>query len=212
MEVPSAVAVIDPLPGMGRALSSAFGDQGIVAHVDLPIDELADWLRDEDHLLVLTLDEMVGRPLFDKLQRDGLAPAVVGLVEAFDARPAIDALRAGIAAVAQRADDPDRIVQVVLAACEGQAIVPRSFLYSLAARTRSDAEVDLTHSEITWLRQLASGTTTHDLAAALGYSERAMFRVLHDLYSRLGVANRQQALIVAARSGLLENAAGDGGR
>src|SRR4030042_3857 len=65
-----------------------------------------------------------------------------------------------------------------------------------AERPRVDEE------ETEWLEELAQGSTVVSLADAYGYSERVMFRRLHDLYGRLGAANRSEALINAGRLGL----------
>jgi DNA-binding CsgD family transcriptional regulator len=57
--------------------------------------------------------------------------------------------------------------------------------------------------EMEWLRQLASGTTVAKLADGAGYSERAMFRLLRDLYQRMGAQNRTEALLKARQRGWL---------
>jgi DNA-binding CsgD family transcriptional regulator len=50
---------------------------------------------------------------------------------------------------------------------------------------------------------MANGQTVGELARAVGYSEREMFRLLRSLYERMGVRNRTEALLKAAQSGLL---------
>jgi DNA-binding CsgD family transcriptional regulator len=57
--------------------------------------------------------------------------------------------------------------------------------------------------EIEWLRTLAAGSTVARLAEGVGYSERAMFRLLRDLYQRLGVKSRTEALMLAQQQGWL---------
>ncbi|MEA2589098.1 MAG: hypothetical protein QOH66_2025, partial [Actinomycetota bacterium] len=42
------------------------------------------------------------------------------------------------------------------------------------------------------------------LAEKVGYSERALYRLLHALYGRLGVSNRTEAILQASRRGLLD--------
>jgi DNA-binding CsgD family transcriptional regulator len=64
--------------------------------------------------------------------------------------------------------------------------------------------------EQSWLRSMAGGMTVADLAESVGYSERAMFRLLRDLYRRIGVKNRTEALIWASRNSLLSDPTGDG--
>lgn len=40
-------------------------------------------------------------------------------------------------------------------------------------------------------------------ASTAGYAERSMYRLLRNLYERLGVNNRHEAIVVATRRGLL---------
>ena len=53
------------------------------------------------------------------------------------------------------------------------------------------------------LQTMAKGRTVAQLARAVGYSEREMFRLLRQLYDRMGVRNRTEALLKAAQCGLL---------
>nr|WP_181726579.1 hypothetical protein [Micromonospora provocatoris] len=43
------------------------------------------------------------------------------------------------------------------------------------------------------------------LAAEIGYSERAMYRLLQTLYQQLGVRTRLEAIIVAREEGWIED-------
>ena len=56
-----------------------------------------------------------------------------------------------------------------------------------------------------WLRSIAEGATVVEVAAAEGYSERHMRRMLGNVYRRLGATSRVPALIVAANNGLLSD-------
>ena len=58
-------------------------------------------------------------------------------------------------------------------------------------------------SEVDWLHQLAGGLTVGQLAAQVGYSERMMFRLLRELYDRLQVKGRTEALMLARQRGWL---------
>ena len=63
-----------------------------------------------------------------------------------------------------------------------------------------------TEVEVGWLRDLADGAKVAALARAAGYSQREMYRVLADLYERLGARTRTEALLSADRFGLLAQA------
>ena len=64
------------------------------------------------------------------------------------------------------------------------------------------------------LQLLAQGRTVAELADLDGYSEREMFRTLKDLYTRIGVTSRTEAIVWASRYGVLDpsDAAGQSAR
>ena len=62
----------------------------------------------------------------------------------------------------------------------------------------------LDDDQLRLLRKLASGVSVHAVAGELGYSDRSIYRAIHDLCRTLGVENRVQAILKAAREGLLD--------
>ena len=71
---------------------------------------------------------------------------------------------------------------------------------------RADLDT-LSRVEADWLRALGRGTTVTALAGRSSYSEREVYRRLGALYRKLGARNRAEALVAAARFGLLEELA-----
>ena len=61
----------------------------------------------------------------------------------------------------------------------------------------------LTEQETQWLRAIADGHRTIDVAEESGYSERSLYRALSDMWDRLGVDNRTEAIRVATEAGWL---------
>lgn len=130
---------------------------------------------------------------------------VVALVEPGDAETVAHALHHGAVAAVEWQAETARIVQVAEAAARGDALLPSAIARDLPAHG-VDPHAERPHvdeEELEWLEELAQGSTVVDLAENFGYSERVMFRRLHDLYTRLGAANRSEALISAVRFGLL---------
>jgi DNA-binding NarL/FixJ family response regulator len=116
-----------------------------------------------------------------------------------------EALRNGaVAAVAWEAV-PEGIVKVLTAALESDTLIPTAVAQALAAKLPAFEDPDwITHEELAWLRTLARGSTVHDLAKNVGYSDRALYRLLHALYGRMGVSNRTEAILQASRRHLLD--------
>lgn len=69
---------------------------------------------------------------------------------------------------------------------------------------RRRARGDLSSTEIEWLRALARGERTAEIADRAGHSERDFYRVLRRLWARIGVASRGEAIGLASQMGWLD--------
>lgn len=58
----------------------------------------------------------------------------------------------------------------------------------------------ITEQEKEWLRRLRDGDRTLDIAADDGYSERSLYRALSQLWERIGVENRREAIGLAMKN------------
>jgi len=100
--------------------------------------------------------------------------------------------------------DPAEIVAALTHAIEGWSRLPVATAAALAAEWPGahTPRPDITDEEIGWLADLAAGETVARIADEIGYSERAMFRRLHEVYERLGVSGRTEAIVAVERLGL----------
>jgi DNA-binding NarL/FixJ family response regulator len=140
------------------------------------------------------------RTLEEHCARQDAGP-VVALLPALSPLCVERALAAGAAGVSEIGAGGEELIKVILAALQGQTLLPGSIARQVgkdAARGRP-----VSAAEVEWLRALARGLTVSKLANDVGYSEREMYRHLSGLYSRLGVRGRTQALLCAERLGLL---------
>jgi DNA-binding NarL/FixJ family response regulator len=131
---------------------------------------------------------------------------VVALVRPLDGTTAAHALRHGAIGVADWDGDADGIVDAVLGAVAGRVTLPIAVAAALPGAPLPHGPVQpLGAEERRWLLALARGVTVVRLADDEAYSERGMFRRLHDLYLRLGATNRSEAILAAQRLGLLDD-------
>jgi DNA-binding NarL/FixJ family response regulator len=115
------------------------------------------------------------------------------------------AVRCGAGGVVADDDEPATYGATVTAALADQFLVPATVMRALVARlpdSLDDAWLD--EESLSLIRSLAAGSTVASIADEKGYSEREMFRMLKELYTALGVENRTQAIIWAARNGVLD--------
>jgi DNA-binding NarL/FixJ family response regulator len=198
-----SVAVLDPLPVYRRGVMAALGEAGLIA--EAPDDPLA-WSRRRGRAVIfLTLASSSDWRLLADLRQAVSDPVVVAVLPEASVAAYLRALVGGATAVMPRDASPGRLRQVYEQALSGMSLLPFDVVQALAGSSTSSVEpADAPGArEIEWLRELADGATVANLAERSGYSERAMFRLLADLYRRMGVRNRTQALIHAHEQGWL---------
>lgn len=178
------------------------GSAGEAGHRVTAIASLADWAPTAGAECLLIAD-LEGLPEFRAQHRH--VPVLV-VLEVLEVAGVAAAIRAGATGVVGEHDDPDRILMVVDRAIEGLTVLPSGVVAAMARMVpeESDTSSWVSEEEIRWLRWMAGGGTVAELADDIGYSERAMFRLLKSMYERLGVKNRTEALLWASQRGLLE--------
>lgn len=132
-------------------------------------------------------------------------PALVHVIAAMSTESCAGALRDGAIGVVAAGSELIQAVAVIAAAARGHTLLPRPVAQAMC-RTLPGAAPELLTHEREWLRQLADARTVATLARMAGYSEREMYRRLNGIYARLGAGNRTEALLLAQRHGLLEDA------
>lgn len=197
------VAVVDRLPLFRHGVQAALAEAGF--QVDAP-EDLLKWAQvDEPRLVLLTVAVADDWALLPELCRVRAETKIIAVLEEDDVRTCLRALTAGAVGIVSRDASPQVMRRVFDAAVGGTSILPILVLQALAdgathgvGGTRSDRP---SHSEQNWLRQLARGDSVAKLATDVGYSERMMFRMLRDLYVKVGVSSRTEAMMKARDEG-----------
>jgi len=200
---PVRIAVSDPLPVFQGSVVASLQGAGFCA--EAPEDLLA-WLRDEERrVVVMTLKSAGDWASLAELRRVRPATLIVAMLEDSSLRGQKRAFSLGAVGVVPRNASATLIREVVEAAVRGTSLVPIEVLRALIVprRTVEDADEGPSPRELAWLRELAGGATVGQLAERVGYSERAMFRLLGKLYVKMKVRNRTQALMRARELGWL---------
>ncbi len=201
-----AVAVADAAPSYRRGLLAALADAGAV-----PADpqDIRAWAAGRQRCAVLLT---FSGPADVRRAAALRSPTtlVVALLPDPDPASFLAALRAEDDGVADWRAPPEEVAAVVAAAAGGQVHLPADVARELAAAVlRPPATVRIDPREAAWLRDLAGGVTVAQLARRAGYTERALYRLLHRLYTRMGAESRVEALLLATRWGVLDGTAPD---
>lgn len=200
------VAVADSVSSYVRGVTLALRSRGVSASAP---KDLEAWVRaDQVRVVLLTLTSEGDWERLDKLHSLDDRLLIVAMMEDTDQRACLRALAAGAAGVLPRDASPKRVAQTVGSLVRGEAIVPLPLIRALTAQAHPEPAAGtgvgadaLAPSELAWLRGLANGATVRHLANEAGYSERMMFRLLNNLYHRLEVNTRTEALFLARERG-----------
>ena len=186
------VAVIESAASYRRGLESALADAGFTITAE-PGDA-------EAVLLALRVPD--GCASADALVAAG--KVVVALLPDPSPGGHAHAFEHGVASATPWDADPKEIVDALTNAIAGWARLPVATVAALSAQWPGahTPRPDVTEEEVGWLADLAAGETVAHIADETGYSERAMFRRLREVYERLGVTSRAEAILVAERLGL----------
>ncbi|MGH9040814.1 MAG: LuxR C-terminal-related transcriptional regulator [Acidimicrobiia bacterium] len=118
-----------------------------------------------------------------------------------------EAVDAGMASVLTRNDlTPDALTGALRAVAAGQCAVPLASVPALlerAAHSHAGATRGLSPRELSVLQLLSEGEDTRDIAESLGYAERTVKNIVHDLLVKMNCRNRVQAIAMATRRGLI---------
>jgi DNA-binding NarL/FixJ family response regulator len=197
------VAVWDPLPVYRQGMVAALGGTSNSRyHLEEPTDLVSWATRKERRVVLMTIESAQDLESLKRIGRLERKPIVVTLLDDLSAEACIKVLSAGAIGVVARNAEPEEIRQALDQALKGRTTLPVTVVTALIARSSSRTEVDQPSERDTkWLKDLSQGVTVARLAETMGYSERAMYRLLRDLYRRMDVRNRTEAVLKAAQSG-----------
>ncbi len=146
-------------------------------------------------------------PYLDGVQRDGLPPVVLVLDEV-DGSAVVEAAAAGVRGVLRRSEaTAATLMSAIDRVLRGLAVVPDDLVGALldqaVARPTGGDRPRLTEREREVVALLADGATTFEIGDVLGYSERTVKGVIHDITTRLELRNRPHAVAYALRNGMI---------
>lgn len=202
-KVSISVGVSDPVPAYRRGLIFALGEAGFDAET---VADPEAWVAEDGRRAVLLTAKLPDDSgTIRKLVATNPELRVIVLLK--DATPSAyrEALSAGASGAISWDDDPEAVVDVLRAALRDHCLLPAEVVRTLVKTNGGcTAGPRVKPWEKKWLQMLADGATIAELAQEANYSEREVFRLLHGVYQKLGARSRVEAVVKAARAGLLD--------
>lgn len=170
------------------------------------VSDLESWAEgNAEQTLLVMVHEPDDLDLVRNLRADTPETSIITILDPIGAEGVAASLRAGATGSIGLYSSPDEVILAIEAAEEGRIVLPTPMARSMMKTSLGDGDRRmLTKTDVTCLRALAAGEKVVDLAHHLGYSERETYRRLRRLYGRMGVGGRTEALLLAARWGVIE--------
>jgi DNA-binding NarL/FixJ family response regulator len=164
-------------------------------------------------IIDLGLPDGEGAELIEELHEANPDFAALVLTASLDRAEHARAIEAGAAGVVHKAADVDEILETTRRLAAGETLISQEELVEMlliAGQSREEEREartsieQLTRREMQVLRALAEGLTNREIAERLHMSVDTERTHMMNILSKLGVHSRLQALLFAARHGLIE--------
>lgn len=160
---------------------------------------------DPERILMLMVSRPEDYDLVVDLRAGSPRSVVITLLDPADAEAVAASLRAGATGAVGLFSSSEEVALAIEAASESKVVIPTELARSMMKTSLSKVDTrTLSAFDIECLGALAGGEKVANLAERFNYSEREMYRRLKRLYNRMSVSGRTEALLLAARWGLID--------
>ncbi len=203
-----SVALVDDHRVVTRSLKAyleSFPDMkvvGIAASGEELLERLDEWKPQVILQDLLMPGGMDGIETTGRILKRAPAVKVIALTASTDEARMMGVLRAGAVGYIRKDAEPETLLAAVRAVAQGRTYIDPSIgRQILQAPALPD---DLTPREVEVLRQLALGLTNKEIAHALSISEETVKSHVGNVFGKLQVENRSQAIVQALKRRLVK--------
>ncbi len=198
-----------------RLVFSRYPDLQVVGEAVDGADVLrqVEYLRPDVVLLDVLMPVLDGIVVARRLQAEYPDVRVVVLTMDTDPDHIRSLIDADIAGFVMKAGPSSDVVRAIRAAAQGEVFLDQVIAQKLLTayrRGRAEAsrppQFGLTDREHQILCRLAHGESNKEIARTVGITEKTVRNHLYNIFSKLGVADRTQAVLLALRYNLCSNA------
>jgi len=204
---PVSIALVDDHRVVARSLKAyleSFPDLivvGIAASGEELLRHIREWKPQivlQDLLMPGGID---GIETIRRISECAPSVKVIALTASTDEARMVGALRAGAAGYVRKDAEPEILLAAVRAIARGKTYIDPSVSGQILRATAPNE--DLTPREIEVLRQLALGRSNKEIAGALSIGDETVKTHVGNVFSKLQVENRAQAIVQALKRGLV---------
>lgn len=196
------VAVSADLKSEGDLLVEAIQDAGFSC---MRVRSLAPWSDANPFgVAVLKVDSASNFNLVRCIKQEHPGVSPICLIARPSTEDAVAAFAVGAEGVLDVNTPAQRVVEAVRAASQGMMLIDTALVRNLVTHVPRSFPKWLPTADLTLLRLIVEGATPHTIAKELHCSRRTAYRRMQDLYDKIGVRDRNEAIYLAGRWALLE--------
>jgi DNA-binding NarL/FixJ family response regulator len=167
--------------------------------------ELVEQLSPDVLLLDMELPDLKGVTVAKRLKESGSPVHILALSTYNNKQYIFGLLSIGAAGYLTKEEVPETILEAVRGVARGeQGWVSRKVAAVMSTWAQADASQpsDLTDREMQVLRGVVDGKTNQEIGLDLGISQKTVEKHLESVYSKMNVASRVEAAVMAVRQGM----------
>lgn len=211
---PIRVLVVDDHLVVRRGLRSMLADAenvevvGGASNASEAIERVGS-LQPDVVLLDIKMPGMDGLRLIRLLKQEHPQVKIIMLTIYDDEQFLVEAFRAGAHGYLLKNVGREELLNVLRTVSQGKRMLSEELMDSVLsqfgdlAQKQAQSQFGLSDIEVDLLSMVAQGATNRQIAERMYWSEATVKRKLSDVYRKLGVLDRAQAVAVATRHGLL---------
>lgn len=159
-------------------------------------------------LMDMMMPEMPGLEAIIEIRKEDPDARILVLTSFGDDAQITAAIKAGALGYLLKDSSPDELIHTIRSVYMGTFSVPAEMLQALISEPQDEdekipAEHDLTERELDVLRELANGSSNHDIADTLFISTTTVRSHVRSIFQKLNLSNRTQAALYALENGLV---------
>jgi len=177
-------------------------DMVVVAEVESGEQALAAYREHRPDVLVLDLrmGDLSGLETLRVIRTEFPAAKIVIFSNYARSEEVYQSLKAGAAGFVVKSMEATKLLEAIRAVHRGERFIPAD----LAPKARDRLPSELSDREVDVLRLLADGRSNKEIGHMLGVTEATIKVHVTNLFGKLGVTARTEAIVVAVRRGLID--------
>lgn len=199
------ILIVDDHPVVRQGLAAMIdreSDMVVVAHVENGHEAVLAFQQHQPDvtLMDLRMPEMDGVTAITAILAKFTNAQIIVLTTYDGDEDIYRGLKAGAKGYLLKDAEPDELLEAIRIVNSGKKYIPASVGTKLAERVGS---LELSKRELEVMRLITTGKSNQEIGAALQISEGTVKYHVNNIYSKLGVSDRIQAVITALKRGIV---------